>query len=258
MWNSYPSRLKRRLATIVAMLLLLCALPAAAEALPAGANRMCPVTPDEPADPQYVVEHEGERVYLCCGRCRQQFKDDPQRYMAELAAMREQAGEADADEQAEPADASPDDAELEPVPRTLDWLGRLHPAAAHFPIALIVAAGVAELLGGMSGRVWLLDAGRFCLWFGAVGALVAAPLGWLNAGFDVGGDDAVLASHRWLGTFAVIGVIALVVLLEVARRKQTRGARWIYRGALLLGVVAIGLVGHLGGMLVYGTDYYAW
>ncbi len=51
-------------------------------ALPAGANRMCPVMPDEPVDPALFVEYEGKRIYVCCEKCLKRVAEDPAAWYA--------------------------------------------------------------------------------------------------------------------------------------------------------------------------------
>lgn len=40
-------------------------------------NAMCPVTTDEPIDPRFIVEYEGNVVGFCCRKCRTKFEQDP-------------------------------------------------------------------------------------------------------------------------------------------------------------------------------------
>ncbi len=48
-----------------------------ADVLPAGANQMCPVMPDEKAIPSFFVEYNGKRIYVCCKKCLNRVKEDP-------------------------------------------------------------------------------------------------------------------------------------------------------------------------------------
>lgn len=269
-------------------LFMLVALTAAPQAIAADAassaamNAMCPVMPEEPAVERFWTEHEGRRVYFCCARCRGRFQRDPERYMAILLAATDQTSatpdrdHAQAHDQVHDHDPAHDD-DVEPAhpradtilhdehehhhgstPRFLSWLGRFHPAAAHFPVALLIAAAIAELLGRVRQVDGLDAVVRFCVWTGAIGAVVAAPLGWFNAGWDLTHDDRVLAIHRWAGTATLLWGVLLVVLIEVSRRRDTTGWRRSRFAALMIAAVLIGLVGHFGGMLVFGTDYYLW
>lgn len=57
---------------------------AAATELPADANTTCPVMQKEQAKPDLYVEHNGQRVYVCCVKCKKRFASDPDKYMARL------------------------------------------------------------------------------------------------------------------------------------------------------------------------------
>ncbi len=48
-----------------------------AKALPAGANRMCPVMPEDEADPSLYVEYKGKKIYVCCKKCVKRVEQDP-------------------------------------------------------------------------------------------------------------------------------------------------------------------------------------
>ena len=141
--------------------------------------------------------------------------------------------------------------------------GAFHPAAAHFPIGLLVVAGVVELWGFLRGRKGPSDTGYTCLMLGAAGAVVAAILGWANADFAGEYNDpakaAVLFQHRWLGVgVAVIGVLLAVIATRsrAATAEVSRGRRYFLLAGTLLCSALVGLTGSLGGKLVYGIDYY--
>ena len=46
---------------------------------------ICPVM-GRPIDKQFYVDHEGQRVYLCCPMCVQKFKADPEKYLKKMEA----------------------------------------------------------------------------------------------------------------------------------------------------------------------------
>jgi uncharacterized membrane protein len=105
------------------------------------------------------------------------------------------------------------------------WLGKFHPAAANFPIALLVAAAIAEILLTLTGRPTFDVVNRFCLWFGALAAVVTGTLGWFLGGFRTADPSWVMTMHRWLGTSTdVLAVIALLVG-EASRRPQPADGR---------------------------------
>jgi uncharacterized membrane protein len=126
------------------------------------------------------------------------------------------------------------------------WLGRLHPIAVHFPIALIVVAAIAEWFP--RGR----NAARFLIVLGAAAAVFAAVLGWLDAAHIRIRPDQVeqVLWHRWIGTAAA----TLAVVSAWASRNQTL----LYRVTLIACAVLIAIGAHIGGEIVYGEDYFGW
>ncbi|MCB9907496.1 MAG: hypothetical protein H6830_07250 [Planctomycetes bacterium] len=131
----------------------------------------------------------------------------------------------------------------------LRWSGRFHPIVVHFPIALLVAALLAEL-GGKLGRLRQSAAtSEFCLWLGALGSLPAAGLGWAlgaNGSYHAGELDW----HRWLGVAtAALSLLALFVFRRYPKLRLP--------GLFLLAVL-VGITGHLGGELTYGDDWLNW
>lgn len=135
--------------------------------------------------------------------------------------------------------------------RLLDWLGRFHTAVVHFPVGLTLGALIAEIVGRRRDAAPWRAAARVMLVMAAVGAIVAAVLGWINAGFYMTDTDGVLTWHRWLGTALVgLGVALAYVAVRSARNPdRPRAAYW-----WLLGVtsIAVAVQGYLGGALVHG------
>jgi len=87
---------------------------------------------------------------------------------------------------------------------------------------------------------------------GTVGALVAAASGWFwseAAGFAA-------TQHRWLAIATTAFALATCLLSTMAITHDTRGARLLYRAALLATVVLLVLTGYAGGRLTYGADHY--
>lgn len=129
------------------------------------------------------------------------------------------------------------------------WLGKLHPAVVHFPIALLVMALLADLMRQRA-------AARFCLGFGTLGAAAAAGLGWL-AGESIVGKEELLFQHRWSGI--AVAVLALITWILYRRRTREDGpsggdpgwVRWLLVALALL----VSLAGHWGGELSWGEGY---
>jgi len=134
--------------------------------------------------------------------------------------------------------------------RALRWLGRWHVLVVHFPIGLLLAAALAELLAGRAeDRAGLRAAGRYCLWLGAASAAVAAALGWLHAR-HAANRDWVLALHQGLGW-------ATAAVSLAAALSGERGARW-FRALLFVTAGLVAAAGYFGGALVHGLGHLGW
>lgn len=135
-------------------------------------------------------------------------------------------------------------------------LYQLHPAAVHFPIALLsLGAAVAAVRLRSSSPRWLSWAESWLLWIGTLAAWAALGLGLLAEDFAPHKPLAweVLADHKTLG-FWTAGVFAVFSLLRLWTTQRAHDAdRW-RRLQLLLwlaGVVLLVATGLHGGELVY-------
>jgi uncharacterized membrane protein len=164
------------------------------------------------------------------------------------------------EEQQEPAPAEL--AEVLPSPgfgqKLIGWLGKFHSPAVHFPIALLTAAAVAELLRLATGKPAFDAVSHFCVWFGALTAVVAGILGWFWGDFRLSDASWVMMTHRWVGTSTVAGAVLVLVLKEVSRQPDRRRTRMCFRVTLLV-VAGLALAtGFFGGAVVFGLDHYTW
>lgn len=142
---------------------------------------------------------------------------------------------------------------MTPLERVIDWLGRTHTVIVHFPIAFFPAALFTAVVGRR--RPSFAKPVQFLVVAGGIIAPVAALLGWLDAGFDVSGDDWLLEVHRWLGT--AVGLIGLALAVWAIRRPDEDRRPGMIAGLLLL-TIAIGVQGWFGGALVHGIDHMNW
>jgi mono/diheme cytochrome c family protein/uncharacterized membrane protein len=141
--------------------------------------------------------------------------------------------------------------------RILNWLGKFHLLLLHFPIALVIAAGVGEGWSVWRRNPIPLETVRFCLWLGALAALPTAGLGWLYAAAGNGvGSPQLLTAHRWLGTSAAL----LMVITAVCAERDSRRGRRSRRMRLLLAfaILMIALTAHMGGLLDRGEDFFTY
>jgi uncharacterized membrane protein len=144
------------------------------------------------------------------------------------------------------------------LPKPIAWLGKFHPPATHFPIALLVSAALADFLFMRTGNVAYRHALRFCVRVGAAAAIFAAILGWFFAGVRLVDDEWVMTVHRWAGTSVALFSVWLLYLAEQLRADEPTATPARFRMALFSAAGLVAATGFLGGALLYGLDHYAW
>lgn len=123
----------------------------------------------------------------------------------------------------------------------------LHPATVHFPIALLLAAAIAELAALMRPSARLTNAATVMAWGGAAGAVIAALFGWVHTGIWFGGD-ATMQWHRWTGTgLAFVAPIVALLAMRPDRRP--------FRILLFLVAAALMAQAYWGGELAHGPNH---
>ena len=142
-----------------------------------------------------------------------------------------------------------------PMPqRMYRWLGAMHPAAVHFPIALFLVAAILEIAALTLRRPVLIQGTRVIIALAALSAFAAVALGWFAMGLP-GKEDATHTYHRWLGTsIAALGMLSWWAK-EHWVRKPERGREMMYVGLLTLTAAAVIINGLLGGMLTHGMKH---
>lgn len=249
---------------LVLWLVVVVAVPATIAAIDANAepaNPTCPVMEGEPVDPAIFIDFEGRRVWFCSDVARELFVAAPEDYRATLDALPKPAAAGafplvkarEIDAGAPGAGASG----AAPWPDPAVLAGRLHPAAVHLPVGLIVAAALAALARVVAPRArWCPPPATvvFLAVLAAPAAGVAALSGWQLAVERplTGAAAELLELHRWLGVAtAWLAVVAawLVVRLDLDRQRG-------WAAAALAGLaLLVGATGHLGGALVHGLDF---
>ncbi len=131
------------------------------------------------------------------------------------------------------------------------FIGRFHPLAVHFPIALFLLVPILELAGLNARFSYLRLSAGFVLGLATVGAIVAAMLGWCLARSG-GYSGPILTQHMWGG----ISLAAVCWLCWMLRASANRpGLRLVYATALATGVVLVVWTGYRGGQLSEGEDH---
>lgn len=141
---------------------------------------------------------------------------------------------------------------------TAFWLwqffGRLHPMIVHFPIVLLVAALVLELLLTRRKNEALRPVVGWLLWGGAVSAGVAVLFGWFLKTQDVYEGDLV-ELHQWLGIVCAMLALIAAWVHRLVFAKRRRRLLATYRLALGLSALGVGIAGHYGASLTHGEDF---
>lgn len=134
-------------------------------------------------------------------------------------------------------------------PSPVELVGRLHFPLLHFPIALLFGVALLEFVWRRGDQIQRRAFVAPLLQTAALSAVVTVVAGLaLASGESFDGPQAdTFALHRGLG----IGTAILAVVL-VALQKLGIGA---YRPLLAVAVVAVAVVGHMGGELVHGAGY---
>jgi uncharacterized membrane protein len=141
-------------------------------------------------------------------------------------------------------------------------LGHLHVLIVHFPIGLALGAAVADLLWLITRRSLFGQASLYCL----VAAVLVTPAVLLTGDMlsdelfpaDTNAKLAALVEQHEDMAFVSFGLMVAAAAVRVIWIK--RPAPWapVAYGLLMLGLfVCIGITGHLGGKIVYGSDWLA-
>jgi uncharacterized membrane protein len=134
-----------------------------------------------------------------------------------------------------------------------DIVPNWHPAAVHFPIALVITATFLLLAGRLlPGARAAGSAGRLLLPLAAISALVAAGLGWLafaTVEHDAAGHLVMLRHRDWaLGATAAL---ALLAVWDFARQRRGHPVHAGLPASLIVVSGAFAMTGWLGGEMVF-------
>lgn len=132
-------------------------------------------------------------------------------------------------------------------------VGRLHPAFVHFPLGLLVALLVLEISrqkNSWSAAGWI--------WGLAIASFVPAAIsGFLRAQeiVDKGGEPAI-GPHRNVMLMAFAILIAAATLKILTRSRESKIMQRSCVGLVALASIFAFTGAHLGGILVYGSEFF--
>lgn len=128
------------------------------------------------------------------------------------------------------------------------WFGQFHPVLLHFPIALILMAGISEMFFGWTKNPMYHFTSNFLL---VAGALFAIPTVLAGLAFSVGNvyqgeRDLIFNLHRAMGITALI-LSFLTVWLRIYTNKSI-----LANLSLAILILAVLTTAYLGGELTFG------
>ncbi|MEL6104684.1 MAG: c-type cytochrome domain-containing protein [Planctomycetota bacterium] len=147
------------------------------------------------------------------------------------------------------------------VDRVWAFQGFFHPATVHFPIALFLFGAFFVVLG----FVWKSLGDQIplaCLLLGAPSAVVASAMGFAFADEQGYGSwtkvnmDSEIFWHRWSGVIVAVVASILAVTALWAIKSGSDRLKGTWKVGLLITAAMVGLVGHQGGELHYGEEFY--
>ncbi|MHA6287163.1 DUF2231 domain-containing protein [Maricaulis sp. CAU 1757] len=136
--------------------------------------------------------------------------------------------------------------------RAIAATGALHPVAVHFPVALILVAGLAQILAWLQPQAPWTHSVRYLVWTAAAGGLAAGLLGWAHAGPPATGEAGLMAWHRWIGTVMTVVLLVTAGLFEAAERGAGRSVRVAAVALLFASATVVAVNAFLGGSLAHG------
>lgn len=144
-------------------------------------------------------------------------------------------------------------ASLELFPGVKALATNLHPLIVHYPIALLTAFFLLELVGVTLRREGVRQAASWTLYLGALGAIMAVAAG-LIAEDTVPHGEAVHEIMEWHGRLG-ISVATLSLILAVwriaARTNFSLMAKSLYLYLAAIMVICMFIGADLGGLMVY-------
>ncbi len=131
----------------------------------------------------------------------------------------------------------------------------IHPMVVHFPIALLIVAFIAEVVGAALKKEFFTNAALYLIVIGTLGVIAAYISGsYAGDGIVEGGAlKQALDTHKEAAELTMWMSIAIaVVRVAVALAKRFKGyLQWVTIALFFVVVLSIARTGHYGGELVF-------
>ncbi|NGX59055.1 MAG: hypothetical protein KR126chlam3_00199 [Chlamydiae bacterium] len=145
---------------------------------------------------------------------------------------------------------SSEPSEEESSVKIIRWLSKFHPISSHFPIVLIIMAGIAELLFFLAPSPTYSYSSRFMIIAGAISAIPVILLG-LAYGIEFESNSSSLTLeifwwHRFCGISTGILACTTATMKELNFRKILVNSHW-YLISLCITIIFVLITAYLGG-----------
>lgn len=134
------------------------------------------------------------------------------------------------------------------------FFGRLHPMVVHFPISLLIFAGLVELFTLKNFNSKFRPAIQLLVLVGSISTLISALFGWLHANSE-GISGETLDLHQQIGFITSGLAVILLYFLGKTSQQPLPSTIKVYRILLFASGLGVGIAGHLGASLTHGEDF---
>ena len=133
-------------------------------------------------------------------------------------------------------------------------LGRLHPMIVHFPISLLIFAGILELFTLKEFKSKLRPGIQMLVLAGGISAILSALFGWLLADSE-GVTGETLDLHQQIGFITAGLSLILLYFLRKSTIEKNPSTIKLFRTFLFISGLGVGLAGHFGASLTHGEEF---